>query len=144
MTFNIYSVDTNDEGQALYEIVLGDHKESAPLITTRWAKEMYEKQWLEALSALIEGGVKSCLLVTDIQPIATSAGITYWAIFREEDTVYFQQRWIMNSADSLIGSPSEVEKFIKPRIQGTPEEHSRVSEWGLPLKCLQEFVQMPH
>ena len=144
MTFDIYSVDKGDEKQAQYEIVLGNYKENGPLITTHWTRGEYEKQWLEALSALVEGDVNSCLLVTDIQPTTISAGITYWVIFRKEDSIYFQQRWKMNFAAFLIGPPSAVEKHIEPRIQGTLEEHSRVSEWRLPFNCLQQFVRMHH
>jgi hypothetical protein len=142
MTFNIYAVDTGDAMQARYEIVLGDYKENGTLITTLWTREAYEKQWFEALSSLVDGLVQRCVLVTDVQPCAISGGITYWAVFKEGDLVYFQERWKMNSVDTLLGDPGKAEPNIEPRIQGTPEEHSRVSEWNLPFEYLRQFRQI--
>ena len=77
MTFNIYFVDIADELKALYEIVLGDSKEDCALIATLWARETYEKQWCESSTALVDGGVQRCVLVTDVQSVDISGGITY-------------------------------------------------------------------
>ena len=142
MIFNIYTVYTGEAMQARYEIVLGDYKENGVLITTLWSREGYEKQWFESLSSLVDGLVQSCVLVTDVQPSAISGGITYWAVFKEDDVVYFQERWKMNSVTTLVGDPKKAEPNIGPRIQGTTDEHSRVSEWNLPFEYLWKFIKI--
>jgi CdiI N-terminal domain len=132
--FKICSMDTGSDIQAECEVIIGDHKEVFPLITTLWTRAEYELQWRSALQDLISGVVNSCALVTDIQPPDESAGIAYWALFREGTAVYFQERLSRDPSPHLTGSARLAEPHIAPRIQGTAEERSCVSEWVLSIK----------
>ena len=141
MTFSIRSQLVAPSTSATCELVLGDHYESFPLITSLWSREAYEAQWTEALSALVSGAVKSCALMTDIQPPEDSVGVSYWALFRQDDLVYLQERFLRASSALLVGPPISVEAHIPPRIQGTTEEQSRVSEWTVALPDIREFLK---
>jgi CdiI N-terminal domain len=140
MTFSIRSCETGEIGRALCEIIIGEHKEAFPLITTYWDRSVYESQWIEALAALVDGRVSSCALVTDIQPPEDSFGIVYWALFRRGDIGYVQERFSRELSAQFVGSAESIESHIPPRIQGTPEEHAAVSEWVISIGDLRQFV----
>ena len=127
--FRIRAIDTGSEVQAECELIIGDHKEVFPLITTLWTRTEYELQWRSSLQDLMNGVVDCCVLVTDIQPAHESAGISYWVLFREGALVYLQERFSRDQYFQLTGPASVAEPYIAARIQGTAEEHSCVSEW---------------
>ena len=141
MTFCIRSIE-NASGvhKVLCELTLGEHRELFPLLTTLWTPDRYRSQWIEALHALVKGEVEACILVTDIQPPDDSFGMAYWALFREGDHAYFQERFTRELSQHLLGSAKCIEAHIPPRVQGTPEEHSVVSEWIVPIQDLRKFV----
>lgn len=141
MTFSIRSVDVGNTLQGKCELIIGDHKEVFPLITTLWARDAYESQWMDALQALAGERVDCCVLITDIQPSEDSSGITYWAMFREGQDVYLQERFSRDQTALLVGPASAAAPYIPSRIQGTPEEQSRVSEWTLPIGDVRQFVE---
>ena len=141
MTFSIRSVDVGNILQGKCEVIIGEHKEVFPLITTLWARDAYESQWMEALQSLVDERVDCCALITDIQPSEDSSGVTYWAMFREGQDVYLQERFSRDQTALLIGSASAAAPHIPSRIQGTLEEQSRVSEWTLPIGDVRQFVE---
>ena len=141
MTFSIRSIGTGDSQRALCELVLGDHKEVFPLITSMWTRDMYQAQWMDALRALVEDRVSSCVLVTDIKAPEISYGVSYWALFKEDGIVYFQERFSRNLMAELISPASTAEPHIPARVQGTPEEHSQVSEWELSIDEVRHFIE---
>lgn len=141
MTFSIRSVNVGNTLQGKCELIIGDHKELFPLITTLWDRDAYESQWMEALQALASERVDCCVLITDIQPSQDSSGVTYWAMFREGQDVYLQERFSRDQTALLSGPASAAARHIPPRLQGTPEEQSRVSEWVLPMGDIRQFVE---
>jgi CdiI N-terminal domain len=141
MTFSIRSIDTGNASQGKCELIIGDYKEVFPLITTLWSPDAYESQWMEALEALTTGHVDCCVLITDIQPSDVSSGICYWAMFRDVKAVRLQERFSRNQMALLVGPPSVVASHIPPRIQGTPEEHARVSEWEISIEDVCQFLK---
>lgn len=140
MTFSIRSIDIGNVLQGKCEVTIGDHKEVFPLITTLWTRVAYESQWMEALQSLVGDCVDCCVLITDIQPIDDSSGVTYWAMFKEGQDVYLQERFSRDPA-FLIGPASAVAPHIPSRIQGTREEQSRVSEWTLSIEDVRVFIE---
>lgn len=141
MTFNIeISKGTRCQNEFVYEIDIDEHREVVPLMTTRWSPETYKKQWLEALKFLAASRWSRCALITCIQSESVSYGITYWALFREDDFVYFQEIFIRENYQKFLMSPMLVEQNMPERMQGTVEEYSRVSEWTLPISDIQEFL----
>lgn len=76
MTFSIRSIDVGNILQGKCEVIIGDHKEVFPLITTLWTRDAYESQWMEALQSLVDERVDCCVLITDIQPSEDSSGVT--------------------------------------------------------------------
>ena len=143
MTFSIRSFDAGNTLRGKCELIIGDHKEVFPLITTLWNRDAYESQWMDALQALVGERVDCCVLITDVQRSEDSSGVTYWAMFREGHDVYFQERFSRDQTALLIGPASAAAPYIPSRIQGTPEEQSRVSEWTLPMEHVRQFVENP-
>jgi hypothetical protein len=143
MKFSIHSLSAPSAVGAKCELVIGEHKEIFPLVTNLWSSDRYEAQWMESLRALEKYEVDRCVLITDIQPSDVSSGICYWAIFREGQTVYFQERFLREQSEVLVGSAVEVAPNIPARIQGDLEEHARVSEWQLSINDISEFLRAP-
>jgi hypothetical protein len=141
MTFSIRSIDVGNPLRAKCEIIIGDDREVCTLITTLWACKDYESQWIASLQALSDERVDRCVLITDIQPSEDSVGLTYWALFRESQDVYLQERFLFDQKSILIGSATAVAPNIPSRIQGTPEEHSQVSEWTVSIGEVRQFVE---
>lgn len=141
MKFSIHSLGASGTSGARCELVIGEHKENFPLITNLWKPDCYEAQWMESLQALEKAEVDRCVLITDIQPSDVSSGICYWALFREGQTVYFQERFLREQSEVLVGSAIEVAPNIPARVQGSPEEHARVSEWQLSIDDISEFLR---
>lgn len=139
MKFSIRAIGHGGPQQK-YEIVIGDFKETVPLMTNLWDVNAYESQWIEALTALIGDQIDRCMLVVDIQPAAISSGITFWVMFREGDSIYCQQRFLRERDEAKIRSPLSAQQFIAPRLQGTPEEQAQVSEWLLSVEDVRDFV----
>ena len=145
MTFTIRKVldDKLRQDGSVAEVMLGDHRETFPLITTLWTVQDYQRQWCGAIKAMVKHKVAACMLVTDIQPRQNSSGITYWALFREGEQIYVQERLMRYApAAELLVIPVEAEKIIPPRIQGTGEEHENVSEWLVSMSDLAEFLRV--
>ncbi|QMV74078.1 hypothetical protein HS961_15220 [Comamonas piscis] len=141
MTFNIkISKDTKCENGFHYEIDIGAHREVVPIMTTRWSPEAYKRQWVEALEFLVASRSSRCALITCIQPESVSYGITYWALFREGDFVYFQERFIRYGYRRFLISPMTVDRYMPDRMEGTFEEYSQISEWVLPISDIQKFL----
>ena len=141
MTFSIRSIDVGSPLKGKCESIIGGHKEIVPLITTLWTREAYESQWMDALQALTDGRVDCCVLITDVQPPEDSSGVTYWAMYREGCNVYLQEQFSRDRTALLIGPARAVVPHIPPRIQGSPEEQSEVSEWVLPIEDVRKFVE---
>lgn len=141
MTFSIRLNETDRAERASCELILGEHKENFPVITTLWNRFNYESQWIEALNGFVKNNVDACVLVTDIQPPGDSFGISYWAVFRAGDVAVFQERFSRELSKRLIGPAKTVEPHIPPRIQGTSQEYSQVSEWTVPIDDLRRFVE---
>lgn len=144
MTFSIDAVGAGSPTKFRCELVIGDHKESIPLITTLWTAEAYKSHWLNAIEALVGGKVERCALITDFQPSDQSVGVTYWALFNEDDVVYFQERFSRDANSLLTGLPLDALPHIPARKQGTPEEQSLVSEWVASIADLQRFIEQYH
>ncbi|WP_313333832.1 hypothetical protein [Comamonas sp.] len=141
MKFNInISKDTQHENGFVYEIDIDTHREVVPIITTRWPPEAYKRQWVEALEFLVASPSSRFALITCIQPESVSYGITYWTLFREDDFVYFQERFIRHGYRKFLISPMMVERYMPDRIEGTFDEYSLVFEWILPISDIQGFL----
>ena len=140
MKFSIRAIDIGNPLQGLCESIFGDHKELVPLITTLWTLGAYESQWMDSLESLLDECVNCCVLITDVQPPQDSSGVTYWAMYKEGDFVYLQEQFSRDLATLLIGSATAVMPHIPPRIQGSPEEQSEVSEWVFPIEDIRQFV----
>ncbi len=144
MTFSIRELpnDKLRQNGTVAEVVLGEHRETFPLITTLWTIQDYQRQWHGAIEAMVKHQVTSGMLVTDVQPHQNSAGITYWAMFREGERVYVQERLMRFAPPAeLLLIPKEAEKVIPPRIQGSDEEHKQVSEWLVLMSDLVKFLE---
>ncbi len=141
MTFNIRSIYLGNPTVGQYEIVLGEYKEIAPLITTLWSFESYEAQWIDALRELSDNSAGSCVLITDIQPPEVSVGITYWAMYREGRNVYLQEQLATDKRDLLTQRAISAAPHIPLRVQGTLLDQSKVSEWKLSIEDIYKFIE---
>lgn len=142
MTFSIRAWKSEDPAMAGGEIRLDDHKETFPLVTTYWSCDEYRCQWMEALSALTDDLVNSCLLITDVQPLSDSTAAFYWVLFRDQEVVYVQERFTRNRESMALMPATAVEKHIEPRfLSDSEEEQARISEWTVSFEDVLSFVR---
>lgn len=140
MTFGIHATPAVHGAPATYSIVLEGDREGGRLITTFWDCGEYEHQWREALKALSQRRVQSCVLITDIQPPAESYGVMYWAVFRDDSDVFLQERFLRMDPYRIVGRPEDVEARIPPRIQSRDVADPPVSEWRVRFSSVCAFV----
>ena len=141
MSFSIRSFTSEIYGGVFCELLLGEYKQVFPLIETYWSSEMYQAQWMDSLISLTGRRVNSSVLIIDIQPSDLSVGVCYWALFREDEIVYLQERFSRELTNELKGLAIFAEMNIPPRIQGTPEEQAFISEWIVPIDDILKFLK---
>jgi CdiI N-terminal domain len=141
MTFCIQVVE-HSVGQFRGEIQFDSEIETFPLVITRWHPSQYESQWHDALAALTSGRVRACVLITDIQPPLDSAGLMYWALFKEGPVVFSQERFVREDVESFLAAPEKVEASIPPRVQGSMREQALISEWMVTLEEISDFLAL--
>jgi CdiI N-terminal domain len=120
------------------EICIGEFRERFASDMTFWTKEQYERQWLGAASLILIA--TKAALVTSVTEPATSNFVRLWVMYREDDTVTFQEQ-ICLLADLGAGfDPERAECAARPR-QHTSEDGEPISEWTTTLHAIRAFAE---
>ncbi|RCS58075.1 hypothetical protein [Parvibium lacunae] len=135
--FDIACIERNSK--IFCSTTLNDHTEITPLTLTFWNTDQYIAQWLDAINNLVSGTHMKVGLITDIQSPADSSGVVYWAVYRDNSVVYFQEHFCRKIDHSKIQSRGYLESLILPR-KSNEEFSEDVSEWILDILDLKNWL----
>lgn len=139
--FNIRFIpneDVDTRADCCYgELCIESLRERFVVDITFWERADYEKQWLRAALNIVDGD-KSALIVSVTNP-ATSNFVRWWAMYRDQDTIYFQEqiRFLAELSDAF--DPYAVEKFVLPR-ETVSEDGEAISEWSTTVSTVRDFL----
>lgn len=120
-------------------LVLGVGRETFLASLFQWRAQDYERQWAQAIAALLKGKKKAALITTYGSPeVATH--LEWWPMYLVGNTVYFQnqllfyhqlpRRFSIESSFSFLGDRNTVN-----------EEGKKISEWRVPLTEVEAFAE---
>jgi hypothetical protein len=120
-------------------ISIGTFEEGFYSSLFHWSREQYENQWSTAIRDILNGATKSALIVSFLTPDAAS-NLEWWPMYREGDTVYFQNHLLFFDQLETTFSPESPSASLKNR-ETNNEDGNLISEWSLKLTTLEAFLQ---
>jgi len=124
----------NAEQAVMAEIVIDDFREKLEPITDDWSIEDYEKQWLDAVSAIsAQDHSKSALITSFLEHPKTDWGAEIWPMYRDGNVVYIQMQYMQRR---ILPNPITKESIYKA-LEGRSKN---VSEWRVELSDLQKWA----
>lgn len=113
-----------------FKIVVGDFVETILSPLSFWSVDDYVYHWREQLTKFIQSDQDKTFLITEMHNPETANFIRWWVVYREEDSVYFQEQLIF--LDELEGkfSIEDAASFINDR-QTVNEDGDEISEWEI-------------
>lgn len=146
MTFTIElgeSVPDLEPGDsAVYgSIVIDDFQERFHASTTYWSKDDYVKQWVAALEDITgESKKNSSALVASMYDPSHANFIVCWALYREGDAVFVQNRILMLNELTGEFDIKELGQYVGERKTIT-DDGDKISEWTTSVDALQECLR---
>jgi hypothetical protein len=131
----------SSEELAVGTIVLGSFRETFESPLHVWAREDYERHWVQALERLLDGS-ESTALTTELYDPATANFIRWWPAYRFGNEVRFQNQLLLLADLPSALEPSDPFGHVSPYRQ-TNEDGDRLSEWPVPLDDLYRFLDRP-
>lgn len=119
---------------------LGSWEERFVAHFDEWSKPTYSQQWRRALDRVLEA--KSSALVTDMWLPTHSSCLTWWPMWRFEDTIIFQNHLFFFEQHGVHDPGIEIEdlyRLVGPRQTHDPEG-TPVSEWTVPVSAVLKFL----
>jgi hypothetical protein len=134
-------IDGLDPGsKAVYgKITIGDFSEDILIGLARWNPARYEQQWKAAVARLVEGADRSALIVEYVEP-QHSYYVMLWPMFREDKTVYIQNRMLfLNQLSGPFSAEAPWNSIEKRKTVGSKGQ--RISEWVTNVENLRDFLK---
>lgn len=117
---------------AIGQIVFGTFVEEFESILTVWSPERYDQQWREGIQKLLDGGSKSCLIIS-LWSDSNGFGFCWWPLYRVEEQVIAQNAliWDPEMFDRNF-DPNNPYQFV-PEHRSVSEDGHQISEWSVPF-----------
>lgn len=120
-------------------IRIGSFEEHFIASLTYWRADDYERHWKDAIFRIVKGHLTSCLITSMIDP-ENAKFIFWWPMYRVQDTVFIQNQILF--FENLPHTFNENDPFSSiPERVTVNDEGQRLSEWTIPVKSLEEFLQ---
>ncbi len=118
-------------------LTLGAFEEDMIADLTKWSPADYERQWLSELTQIVGSRTRGALIVRMHDP-AHPFRIDTWPMWKEGDTIFFQNRILFMLKPAKHFDPARVRVHIgkrQPHIKdGDP------SEWTVPVAAVRAFI----
>lgn len=143
--FNIYltgeSVEELDPGvEAVYgRIHIGDYYETFAASLVYWKPGAYQVHWRKALQRIVEGATRSAVITSYVEP-TPGGSLTWWPIYRERETIYFQNQLLFFDQVVPPFSPDRPWESVGVRETMNPEGR-QISEWKTALSSVNEWLR---
>jgi hypothetical protein len=119
-------------------IQIGDYTETFMTCLVSWDRNLYRRHWILALRRLLEGGTKSALITSYVEP-ALADYLIWWPLYRAGTTVYVQNQMLFyNQLLKPFSSENPWESV--PERRTLNDEGSRISEWTTDVSSVQECL----
>ncbi len=119
-------------------IRIGDFDEEFELSLEFWSAEDYERQWRQALEALIDGADRAALISSMTDPRSANF-LFWWPAYRDGDDVIFQSGVLFLEDLDDTFDPARWDAHVPPR-ERVAETGEPISEWRVPLTDIRNFV----
>ncbi|MBE2197435.1 MAG: hypothetical protein IAE79_02420 [Anaerolinea sp.] len=123
-------------------ITIGKFQEKFESFLGYWTQQDYEQSWINALTRIVTGETRSCLITSMIDPHIANF-ITWWPLYRIDQAVYIQNQLLFMENVSGKFDPYHPYKWIPDRKMFN-ETGIRISEWETTVRSLQEFLVIRH
>jgi contact-dependent growth inhibition (CDI) system CdiI-like immunity protein len=138
--FDIRFVD--DEGAPektrFGEILIGSFRERFLSDMTFWTEAEYEGQWRDAVSQVVT--LDKAALITSITEPSTTNFIRWWAMYRDGETVVFNDQVFFLSEAKEPFAAHATGRFV-PERETVSETGQPISEWSTTTAALRAFRQ---
>ena len=114
-------------GSARAEIVVGNHKETAEVPLHYWSRDQYRAQWREAITKIVAGQQKACL-ITGMHDPRSANFLDWWLMWREGSTVFIQNQILFMDEIRSNFNENDLERHI-PERKTVTDEGEKISEW---------------
>jgi hypothetical protein len=134
-------VEELDPGvKAVYgKIQIGDFSETFDTSLISWDRVQYERHWSSAIHRILEGHERSALITSFVEP-PLSRHLVWWPMYRDGDTVYFQNQLLFFDQLDQPFSAGHFWDFIGQRHQRS-DDSQRISEWVLPIMAVEVYLR---
>jgi hypothetical protein len=120
-------------------ITVGSFSEQFEAPLYFWSREDYKKQWRAAVSRLASGATKTALL-TAMHPADAECLITWWPLYRDQQTVYVQNHLLDLRTLTDLFSIANMDQFVRPH-QTRDDEGNKISEWPIPFTEVLQYLE---
>ena len=120
---------------------IGDFEERFISSLSFWNADNYQHHWKEALTRLQnKEGATSCLITSLTDPDNTNF-ITLWPIYRERNSVFFQNQLLFLKGLKKPFNPAFPYDHVNHR-DTSKEDGQKASEWCVSMDCIKSFLKM--
>lgn len=134
-----YPYDDRTTPAASGLLTLGTAREGFRSSLYQWGVEDYERQWKQALTALLNKKNKAALITSYGSPdVATH--LEWWPMYLVGAIVYFQNHLLFYDKLPTRFSMESAFSFLPDR-NTVNEEEGRISEWEVPLAEVEAFAR---
>lgn len=134
-----YPFDDNSIPAAPGILVLGKTTEEFLANLALWSKSDYESRWKRELRSLCEGRTKIALVVSYNDP-KVSYNLEIWRVYRDGEWAHFQNQLPYYSDLPEGFEVSKMSGYIQDRATANASGQ-RISEWDVPLRDIESFLQ---
>jgi hypothetical protein len=138
--FDIRFVDDDGapESTRFSEIVIGGFRERFLTDLSFWSEADYERQWREAVSQVMT--LDRAALMASMTDPSNANFIRWWVMYREGETVMFQDQLFFMSEAKEPFVTSATSRFIHDRGSVSDTGYP-VSEWSTTTSALRAFLR---
>jgi hypothetical protein len=132
-----YLADDPTVPSAIGILVLGDFQEEFASVLSEWSTSDYERQWQEAIVALLSGREKVGLMTEYVGPNASHH--VWWPLYRLGSEAAAQNHIAWHDP---FAEPFAIERqfdFVRDR-RTMNEDGQSISEWSVPLESIRKFA----
>jgi hypothetical protein len=119
-------------------IRIGSHEERFVAAMDYWDATDYRRHWQQALTRIVKTSSTSGL-VTSIYDPATANFISWWPMYREGVTVYFQNHILFLKDLAIPFDPDDPFRFVPSRTI-VNQDGEKISEWSAPIADLESYL----
>jgi hypothetical protein len=122
------------------EILLGNFKETFESSLSFWSINAYKRQWNDAITRIVNGENKVCL-VTSMNDPEHANFIIWWPIYNEGNQIYFHNSLFFFKDLKEQFDENNIYKYVPDHSLDTESKY-KISEWKLEIESLINYLNV--